>query len=325
MDLLRGIAMMMVVLGHTMTGSTAGSEETLLFNVIWSLQMPLFFMISGYVTRYGRPAGDLRGLGRLLWKRTAAYMIPWAVWSFLIRGLLVGQTEFFDLKYLLWHMDAGYWYLPSLWTISLIFAAAQWAAGKMGDRTWKYWITLGGCYLLGMVVLLGLGLVMGLGFFCIKLTLYYMPFFALGVLLGQTGEKLYAVKTLRRCSMILASLMYALILWKINLFKIPDDIMGILLRITSALSGAMCLYGLIRNVSGVTENIMIWVGRNSLGIYLSHTLVLAVFKLEMIPPAESLLGMGIVVGKFIGTMVLSSLISWLLDRNSVISRLCLGK
>ena len=58
-DIMRGIAMLLVVLGHTMTGCTADSQKSFLFNIIWSLQMPLFILISGYVTKYSRPISDL--------------------------------------------------------------------------------------------------------------------------------------------------------------------------------------------------------------------------------------------------------------------------
>ena len=33
-DIMRGIAMLLVVLGHTITGCTIGSQKTFLFNVI---------------------------------------------------------------------------------------------------------------------------------------------------------------------------------------------------------------------------------------------------------------------------------------------------
>lgn len=129
-DMLRGMAILMVVLGHTMTGCVTGAEETLLFNIIWSLQMPLFFLISGYVTKYSRTPQNIHELRKHIGKRTRAYLLPWAVWSFLIRGLLFGERMFFDLKYLLWHMDSGYWFLFSLWTITLIFTVVQFVARR---------------------------------------------------------------------------------------------------------------------------------------------------------------------------------------------------
>ena len=48
-DLMRDIAMLLVVLQHTMSGCTVGSETSFLFNAAGSLQMPLFVLISGYV------------------------------------------------------------------------------------------------------------------------------------------------------------------------------------------------------------------------------------------------------------------------------------
>ena len=43
-DIMRGIAMLLVVLGHSMTGCTVDSQRSFLFNIIWSLQMPLFIL-----------------------------------------------------------------------------------------------------------------------------------------------------------------------------------------------------------------------------------------------------------------------------------------
>ncbi len=43
-DIMRGIAMLLVVLGHTMTGCTVDSQKSFLFNIIWSLQICLSTM-----------------------------------------------------------------------------------------------------------------------------------------------------------------------------------------------------------------------------------------------------------------------------------------
>lgn len=137
-DLLRGIAMLMVVLGHTMTGCTTGAENTLLFNVIWSIQMPLFFLISGYVTKYSAIPKNGKELRKQLEKKTLAYLLPWGIWTFLIRGQLLGQHTLLDISYLLWHMDTGYWFLFSLWTITMIYTLAQYVScGHM--RRWCAW------------------------------------------------------------------------------------------------------------------------------------------------------------------------------------------
>ena len=61
-DAMRGIAILLVVLGHTMTGCTTDSQQSLFFQVVWSLQMPMFILISGYVTRYGSRLREVKEL-----------------------------------------------------------------------------------------------------------------------------------------------------------------------------------------------------------------------------------------------------------------------
>ena len=58
-DIIRGFAMMLVVLGHTISVMTTNFEDSFIFQFIWTLQMPLFILISGYVTRYSKPITQL--------------------------------------------------------------------------------------------------------------------------------------------------------------------------------------------------------------------------------------------------------------------------
>ncbi|MDE6729482.1 MAG: hypothetical protein K2J71_01740 [Oscillospiraceae bacterium] len=65
----------MVVLGHTISGSSINFEHSFVFQVIWTLQMPLFILISGYVTKYSRPIINFSELTIFFKKRTLAYML----------------------------------------------------------------------------------------------------------------------------------------------------------------------------------------------------------------------------------------------------------
>lgn len=47
-DALKGLATLVVVFGHVMQFGTKGYESTSLFNAIWSIQIPLFMIVSGY-------------------------------------------------------------------------------------------------------------------------------------------------------------------------------------------------------------------------------------------------------------------------------------
>ena len=97
--------------------------------------MPLFILISGYVTRYSREVSDFKGLCVYMWRRTVAYILPWIVWSIGIRGILFGETNFLNIRFMPWHMDSGYWFLPTIWTIDLIFGISLFCTKKITNKT----------------------------------------------------------------------------------------------------------------------------------------------------------------------------------------------
>lgn len=129
-DVVRGFAMLLVVLGHTISGTVKEYSNSLLFQAIWTLQMPLFIVISGYVTRYSRPIVDCSGLWKFIKKRTLAYLLPWGAWTIVVRGLIFGQSNMLNIKNLLWHMDNGYWFLVTIWTISMIYGISDLLSNK---------------------------------------------------------------------------------------------------------------------------------------------------------------------------------------------------
>lgn len=251
-DIMRGMAMLLVVLGHTMTGCTANSQSSFLFNIIWSLQMPLFILISGYVTKYSRPISDGNGLWKYVKRRTVAYMLPWAVWSFLVRGIIFGEDGFLNVKHLLWNMDSGYWFLATIWTISMIFGIASFIAERVSkENLLKKQIVLLGCYLAGMVLLAGIGAVLGLSFFAIKLTLYYMPFYYAGFLYGQFDDRMKESETGKKMIdsvVAICFVMWLFIILRFSLYEMSDGGLAIILRAATSLAGCIAVCGLCKGI-----------------------------------------------------------------------------
>ncbi len=251
-DIMRGIAMLLVVLGHTMTGCTVGAEESFLFNIVWSLQMPLFILISGYVTRYSRGIADGKGLWKYVKRRTIAYLLPWAVWSFVVRGIIFGETNFLNVKWLLWHMDSGYWFLATIWTISMIFGVSTIVARKAakGSETRQQAFTLI-MYVIGMAAMTGIGFVAGLSFFAIKLTLYYMPFYFAGYLYGQYRDKILETrwgKTTVDVVVAVCLAVWLFIMTRFHLYALPDSGVAIILRAASSITGCVAVCGLCKGL-----------------------------------------------------------------------------
>lgn len=251
-DIMRGIAMLLVVLGHTMTGCTVDSQKSFLFNIIWSLQMPLFILISGYVTKYSRPISDSQGLWKYVKRRTVAYMLPWAVWSFVVRGIIFGQDGFLNIRNLLWSMDSGYWFLATIWTISMIFGIASFIAERLSkENVLKKQVVLLVCYLAGMVLLSGIGLLLGLSFFAIKLTLYYMPFYYVGFLYGQFDDKIMESENGKKivdCVVSVCFVIWLYVILRYSLYEMSDSGFAIILRAATSLAGCIAVCGLCKGI-----------------------------------------------------------------------------
>lgn len=251
-DIIRGIAMLMVVLGHTISGTCVGYENSFLFRIIWTLQMPLFFIVSGYVTRYSKPLNSASNLGAFLKKRTLAYLLPWLVWTFFVRGLIFGQSNFFDLRFLLWHMDTGYWFLVSLWSIVVIFGVSDWLTNKFSPKNKLKAILLHLLFVaVGMAGLGAIGIVMGMSFLSIKLSLYYIPLFMAGYVYGQLQEKIKKLES----SYNLVSVTYALalVIWlaiiiRLNFFNTEMTLWLLAMRYTASICGCIAIIGFITGV-----------------------------------------------------------------------------
>lgn len=69
-DFSKGVAMLLVVIAHTMQGGTYGS---MVRGMIYSFHMPLFFILSGFTMR---PSENIRSFGRKTLKSAKSLLIP---------------------------------------------------------------------------------------------------------------------------------------------------------------------------------------------------------------------------------------------------------
>ena len=328
-DIMRGIAMLLVVLGHTMTGCTVDSQKSFIFNIIWSLQMPLFILISGYVTKYSRPISNSKGLWKYVKRRTVAYMLPWAVWSFLVRGIIFGEDDFLNVKHLLWNMDSGYWFLATIWTISMIFGIASFIAERLSkENLLKRQIVFLGFYLVGMILLVGIGAILGFSFFAIKLTLYYMPFYYAGFLYGQFDDRMKESeigKKIIDSVIAICFVVWLFIILRFSLYEMSDGGFAIILRAATSLAGCIAVCGLCRGIFSSKMGGLAWVGEHSLEVYLTHYLLLSLIKLDEAPILYSPVGLGMVLANYVITVELTVMAIVMINPNAVLRFVLTGK
>ena len=330
-DVLRGIAILMVVLGHTMSGCTLNSQDTFLFRIIWSLQMPLFMLISGYVTKYSKPIVSGKALLRLLKKRSLAYLVPWLVWTIGVRGFLLGESNYLDIPWLLWHMDSGYWFLFSLWTITVIFATSQWAASKVHCEhgSIRYLITLVTCYGFGAAILLSLGVWQGLSFLCIKLTLYYMPFYFAGYLFGAYQKRITSMKNGAKWMegiVALCCIAWLYLVIRFNFYTVEESVAMILLRMATSLLGCIAISGLCSSACAkINRGGVRWFGVHSLEVYLMQYPLLTLLMPSELPQASSMFGVIIVTANIALTCVIAYILTKTIGCNTILQKVLFVK
>lgn len=331
-DILRGIAMLLVVLGHTLTGITLNSEDSFLFNIIWSLQMPMFMLISGYVTKYSKSPQNISILIGYIEKKTMAYLIPWAVWTIFIRGIIFQSEGLLQPRYLLWHMDSGYWFLFSIWMISIILGVSEYLTFKIvnDEREILFILVTVGFYIAGMGVLVIVGILFGFSFLCIKLTLYYMPFYFIGYMFGKI-KKIFQYNNIGKKMIIIfppiALAVWLIILTRINLYELSDSGMSIIIRMLASVSGCIAVASLCKKISETTiigKNLM-WCGTHSLEIYLTHYLFLDLLKFESKLEVSYAPGISLVLVNFLLTITICFCVINLLSSNPILNTVLFGK
>ena len=321
-DMYRGIAILMVILGHTISGTTSGFETSVVYNVIWSLQMPLFFLISGYCFHYSRPINFFKSLLRYIGKRTLGYLLPWVVWTFIVRGIIFKQHSFLDLKYLFWHMDAGYWFLISLWFLTVFSAVSSFLAQKLSHNKTISFLLYFVLYTVINGALVVVGIFAGFSFLCIKQTLYYSIFYALGVaysLIENRIEKPIVYEII----IAVSTISFVALVTNVCIFTLSDTVLDIAVRFLCSFSGSVAFFGLLWKATSC--RFLEQIGKQSLELYLIHYLLLNLFKKTPAPSCSSINGLGLVCLNYCITVSISLLVIWFLSKSELLRIVLFGK
>jgi fucose 4-O-acetylase-like acetyltransferase len=167
-DLMKGFAILLVVLGHSIQFNSANFDDNILFRIIYSFHMPFFMFVSGWVATFNK-SGKLHLKKRF--NRLVIPFIAWYVLSFILYGEFhtVSIKEF--VKRVIIAPDYGLWFL---WVLFLCYIFLF-----LSIKLQKYigWFSL----VIVMIVIHYIPLFI-LGFSLLK---WYFFFFALGFFIGS--------------------------------------------------------------------------------------------------------------------------------------------
>ena len=318
-DSLKGILILLVVLGHAIQGVLTGNvESNRLWNVIYSFHMPAFFAISGY---FVRPVG---GEQKWLSKRVWQLLVPYLVWC-LLKLLLIQEFNLASIAKIVTD-PVSFWFLWVLFWVYLIFQLSLYFHQKSKSR-FNY------ISIVFAFILIGVMAVMNTKIFGFHLIAYYFSFYALGYYMGQ--HKLLSIKSgwllggLAAVWLFLAMgwSMHALPSWMPSVPYVPVAMVQLAYRFITASAAIMVLLNvapLLLNENNKVNGVVSKLGFYSLGIYVTHYLLIwwiadLVIKNTSIGVASEIALI------FVAGMIAAIILVWLLNKNKYTALVFLGK
>ncbi|WPN21789.1 acyltransferase family protein [Pseudomonas marginalis] len=119
LDAMKGMAILLVVLGHSIQSYYLEFDNNLWFRVIYSFHMPLFMFLSGWVSFYSSRT-DVLDFFVSRSQRLVLPFVAWYLFSYIFNGGVVSGGLVIYIKTLLISPDAGLWFLWVLFLCQVI-------------------------------------------------------------------------------------------------------------------------------------------------------------------------------------------------------------
>jgi fucose 4-O-acetylase-like acetyltransferase len=319
LDEIKGLAIILVVIGHVIAFSNPDNfQNNLLFSLIYSFHMPLFFFISGYlvVGRFGpTPSSWIK-------KKFMQLVIPYIIFTMFYFFILFGSvnTTLSPLRVVQvlfsYTIPDSAWFLPVLFESFVILALLILAEKVIGKLSFLIFCVFVSC----IIPLTPLDAIMA-----VHQIVFYTPFVIIGYLVCTWKDHLSPHIAILEISgsilfVILFSVKYASLLPTVN-----SSLFYLFYAYTLALTGIILSWSAIKLIRNRTLAYpFIFCGIFTMEIYLVHLIILNYFTYLHLP---LWIGSGIVavVSGSIVVLTLSLLAAVVLSYNKSISTILFGR
>lgn len=260
LDYLRGIAIMLVVMGHVLNFGLDISHSTAM-TLIALFEMPVFFAVSGYLSfRNDEWIKQSREISRF-GKRSAMLLLPMMVWSLLL-NICDGDVSL-NISTI---YREEYWFFLVLWWFNLAYLIISYLSVRF---RFSLWVNLAVYAFLQLVIIILRTKDIDLcGFFPIHNIQYYFPFFAIGILMRKYEKIRY---------LVLNEYTYAVGLILVGIGLYFRGMQSYAIFLLGAIGAVVVAWSACRRIKGDNHcaRALGYVGRNTLPIYAIHYLFLA--------------------------------------------------
>lgn len=323
-DLLKGVAITLMVMGHSLWGvplSPNTERDSIVANVIYSFHMPLFMFLSGYVLDLnGSRKWTAAALMTICKRRAVTLLLPGGVFL-TIRYFLSGEIIF-------------PWFLRALFEITILYCAIMCLAQRY--KLSEKWGLLLLC--MGYILVFALKHVLGDGKASSLLGMPYWQIFYPYFVFGFCFRR-YALQRFLPRTYTIALVAFVLLLFADNCLSLPHAVHALMTYVIAA-CGITVAYTLARKTDIATSSLarlFVVLGISSLNIYLLSDFFLPHFQTmgnmiavtaEMETPyaAETIcLQIVLSVAVTAYSIAMSMAVTKIIEPSKILNLLCFGK
>ncbi len=338
-DSVKGVAILLVMIGHCIVLNGLHVTDPFFYDVIKSVQMPLFMLVSGVLAAMKvKETGSGSGMKKI-GARAVSYLVPFFSWFVFVHlyvhakaGTLSGELFFEELKELLFQTDRGLWFLMTIFVATLCVMVAQAIADKLTKPGMKKAVIFAAISM-GFYLLFFLQSRSGNTFLSPSLMVQYFPFYLIGYLACGYGEKV--LEALKKAEPVLITVMFVLFVLMAAFFDLTapvDGVKTLALQMSASFLGTVSVFGMVYRMSQKCKKktekrgFLSFIGLYTLEIYVLHFRFARLLGLsEKGLQLYSLQGILWVVLAFAVMSILTAVCIMILQRIPVVSLLLFGK
>ncbi|NJB35384.1 acyltransferase family protein [Croceivirga sp. JEA036] len=271
-DRLRGVNILLVVMGHVITNNVIDSSSNSL--LVWgsTFRMPLFMFLCGYVAFKIITPKIFENYLNFIGKKARTLLLPFLAWPFLVEPFFFSDITAVDFKTILVDIisGGGLWFLWYLFWITLIYSFWLYITSKATLVPRSYGDML---MFIGVVTIL-LGIWTYFKNPAFKQFIFYLCFYFFGVF---TAKYKYVSSLLLKPSSFTVGILVFVLL--VDRYQYGASFpLNTAIRLVCAFSGIAIFYFAIRKLKfseKVDEYIRGW-GVKSLAIYVTHSYTVSI-------------------------------------------------
>lgn len=262
LDVLRGIAILIVVLGHAIQSSLLEGESSFIWSrLILNFQMPLLFCISGYSAGFSFPSDDTK---KFIVKKIKRLLIPYVAWEslhYLVVCIVTSDYNMFEgISFIKEFFISDFWFLRVLfiyyvvlWIYNILFSLVH-----IKNKMVQSLLLLSGCAIVWLLT--KIKLING------SLSVWYYVWFIIGLLFfiykSYINSLIHNTKKVNCVGSIFITLLV--------IFAIVKNVSTRIITVLLVAQISMVVYASVGVMPEKIRTYLIHVGKNTLPVYGIH-------------------------------------------------------